>query len=266
MDTRNTRMAAARVALGLVGLAVAGCGDVDPGAAERDAKLDRLVAAVEDLNAAQRDLAEAVRRQNRHIATLGRGLAIDGTAGAVDGPSGSTEAGSGAESGGAAGDTGQPADGADIATTAAAVERVLASDAGQRAIARAAEAEAERRETEERRTFVSFTIARFARDAGLDERQTDALQAIWKDSLDAGATLRRDFAALRDVPEADRPAAREALMETMRSIGRSRNERIGALLTQTQQERYQPVEQEIMEAMHGAPRRPPARAGGGRGQ
>lgn len=236
-------------------LALGACGEPQGTTTAQDEKLNRLVAAVEDLTAAQRDLAETVRRQNRHLSTLGREMAIQGPdGGAVAADPTSPEGGVSTAGAGAVGS------GADAAETAAAgaVERVLASEAGRQAIERAAAAEVERRETQERRTFVSFTIGRFARDAGLDERQTDALQSIWKDSLDQGVELRREFAALREVPEAERPAAREKVMETMRAIGRDRNERIGALLTQTQLEQYGPVEDEIVEAMHGGPRRAPA--------
>ena len=77
--------------------------------------------------------------------------------------------------------------------------------------------------------------------------------------------LRQDFAALRELPEDERPTAREKVMQTMREIGRDRNDAIASLLTQSQLEQYEPVEDEIVEAMHGGPRRaPPARGDSGR--
>lgn len=265
----GSRTTIALAATGTLLVLAAGCGGSDEADARRDAEIARLADAVEELTAANERLGEAVLRQNRQLASLARDLsaraAAPGRVAAGEGGVEGIDGGFGSEELPAA--AGTAAAGADAAAAAdeGAVETILATEAGKKALQQAAAAEVARRETEERRTFVSFTIGRFARDVGLDERETDELQAIWKDSLDRGVELRRDFAALRALPEAERPAAREKVMETMRAIGRDRNERVAALLTTEELTKYEPVEDEIVEAMHGGPRRSaPARGSGGR--
>lgn len=233
----------------------AGCGDPAPAANPAAEQAAENAKAIVDLRDAVRDLRAEIRRQDRRLAGVGddvASMALEAPAGAAP-----AEAVSGTPSVAAAGADVPPSEG--LAVGEAAVRALLETDAGRQAIEKAAARELARRQDEERRTFVSYTVGVFAQSVGLDETRTSELQRIWKDSLDAGSTLRERFSSLRALPEADQPAAREKAMEFMRDIGRKRNEEIRLLLSEEQYARYGDTEKEILGSLHGGPRTAPAR-------
>ena len=67
--------------------------------------------------------------------------------------------------------------------------------------------------------------------------------------------LRAKFAAVRKLPEAQREQGRAEAMEQMRGLGRRRDEQIRDLLNEEQLELYAEAEKEIVDSLHGGPRR-----------
>jgi len=236
-------------------LAAAACSEPAPAVDPRAGEIARLAQAVEDLRASEEELSREVRRQARQLASLGRvrpapetretGSAGTSPTGIDDEDVPTATRGTDAEI-----DAEQRA-GPDAETVAA----VLDSEPGQQAIRQAAEREVARREERERRLYVSYQVGVFARRAGLDERQTERLQEIWKGSLDRGVALREQFAAIGQLPESEREEARERAMQSMRDIGRERNERVAEILNGPQLEMYEQTEKEIVDGLHGGRRR-----------
>jgi len=244
------------VAVLCVSLAVSlvGCGEAEPAEDPHAAEIARLADAVDRLAASQQALATDVRSQGRRLSSLSRDVATandDAMArsGGPDEPFVETPAAlPGAADASAALES-------DLTTGERAVDKLLATDAGRQAVQEAAAKEIAKRDAEERRTFVSFTIGTFARRAGLDERQTSEMQRIWKESLDGGDKLRQQFADMRKRPADKQPEARAAAMEFMRSLGRRRSEQLNDVLTPAQHELYAATDEEIVASLHGAPRR-----------
>jgi outer membrane murein-binding lipoprotein Lpp len=246
-----TTLASVTLASVILGLTLAACGDPAPVTNPNDARIAELTRAVEDLAAANESLAKEVRQQGRRLADLSGGRASrvgtmpEGSPALA--PADATSPESPAISAGALAE--------DSPIGAETVDAVLRSDSGQKAIQEAASREIERREQKDRRLFVSYEVGRFARSAGLDDTQTEQLQAIWKTSMDGGVELRKQFAAIGKLPEAERQAARGAAMQTMRDLGAKRRESVRELLNEEQWALYEPAEEKIVAGLHGAPRR-----------
>ncbi len=235
---------------------LAGCGDAAPGPDPNSAEFARLTKAIEGLAESNASLQTEVRRQARRIDALSRDAASKRAAPA---PATTTGALGGDPTEPVALGADQPltsVDGEPILEDGATVGTILATEKGKQAIQKAAAVEIAKREAQDRRTFVSFSIGMFARKANLDERQTKELQGIWKRSLDNGVKLRAQFAEMRDLPESERPAAREKAMEFMRDLGRQRTEEVADLLDAGQLEMYETTETEIVAGLHGGSRRP----------
>jgi len=236
----------------------------DAAAPERaDPRIAQLARDVETLRASNEALGKEVRRQARMLDGLGRDvMTLTGGRRAPgperSGPRGDLDAEGPGAGVAAAREPGDPAE-EDVgaATGEQAVDTLLASEQGRKAIEAAAARELEKREEQERRVFVSYTVGVFARKAGLDDHQTDELQRIWKESLDSGVELRKEFAALRELPEDERPEARARAMETMRALGRRRTESVRDLLSAEQLTLYEKTEDEIVAGLHGGPRQAP---------
>lgn len=245
------------LAVTTLALCVVGCGDPAPAEDPQDRQIADLVRAVEGLNASNEELAKEVRRQGRELADLSGGRssrlrpAVEVTSAAAAGDDGAEGASDALATPGAMSrsQVGEEAMNPEI------VDAVLQSETGQKAIQEATSREIERREAKDRRLFVSYEVGRFAQRAGLDERQSKELQQIWKTSMDGGVELRKQFAAIGALPEAERQAARAAAMETMRDLGRQRRESVRELLNDEQFELYEPAEEKIVAGLHGAPRR-----------
>lgn len=244
---------------------LSGCGESAPADDPNAAEIARLAKAVDELSASNQALRAEVRRQGRQLGTIGRDAASSTGSGA-----GIVARGGGSDAP-SAGDTATPGDSSSADLTddaetlhAAAIDSFAATDEGRAAIQKAAASEIAKREAQERRTFVSYSIGMFAQKVGLDERQTDDLQRIWKESLDGGVKLRKQFAELRELPEAKRAEARAEAMQFMRDLGRERSEKIADVLTPAQLELYEPTETEIVASLHGAPRGTRPRPGGER--
>ena len=73
--------------------------------------------------------------------------------------------------------------------------------------------------------------------------------------MDGGVALRKQFKAIGSLPESEREEARTAAMQSMRSLGQTRREEVGTLLSGEQLEMYDEAEEEIVAGLHGAPRR-----------
>ena len=139
--------------------------------------------------------------------------------------------------------------------TEEAVAAMLKTEPGRKAIQEATSQEIARREQKERRLYVSYQVGVFARKVGLDDRQTEQLQGIWKKSMDGGVELRKQFAAIGTLPESEREEARGMAMESMRNLGRERRESVREILSGEQIEKYETAEEEIVAGLHGGPRR-----------
>ena len=229
---------------------------------------ERLRSEVAELRGDVADLRTELQRQERQIASLSRSRAVAGgghgraragnaaagqptadgpdAIGSATAPDGTVDTASGDQETSATHDP---------ALTERAATALLETEVGRKAIQAATAAELARRQDKERRLAVSYQVGMFARNAGLDDRQTKDLQAIWKRSLDEGAALRATFAKIAQLPEAERERARDDAMETMRGLGRSRRENVADLLTPDQMEQYEKVDEEIVRGLHGAPRR-----------
>jgi hypothetical protein len=235
---------------------VAGCGDAAPTEDPRDAHIAQLTQAVEELAASNEALGKEVRRQGRLLDGTARVSPIRGhsQAGAVSAQEPQVETdGTGARdtSAGATPTSGSD----DEVITESAMDALLETETGQKAIAKATAAEIERREAKDRRLFVSYQVGRFARSAGLDSEQTRKLQGIWKTSMDGGVELRKQFAAIGKLPEAARETARTEAMQSMRELGRVRRDSVGEVLNEEQLGLYEAAEEEIVSGLHGGSRR-----------
>jgi hypothetical protein len=257
-----TNRSAAAFALFLAPL-VAGCGGSDPIEDSRSKEIARLTAAVEGLTASNENLGNELRRQARQLNGLSRDLAASrsassGVSAALQGESDEESADEppGPTRDGVDQPSGEPAAGLGGESE---VDALLATEAGRKVIQKAAAKEIAKREERDRRTFVSYAIGVFARDAGLDEHQTRELQRIWKESLDGGAKLRKQFAAVGALPEGEREAGRAKAMESMRDLGRRREEQVSKLLTAEQLDAYEKTEEEIVASLHGRPSMPSSR-------
>lgn len=246
MPTRTATALALTLAATLCGA----CGDAVTTNDPRDAQIAQLTRAVDDLTAANEALGEEVKRQGRQLASLGR----------VRAPRSELRNRPALEEDDAGGmeevDHPAPAIAADDElVTEEAVAALLETEPGRKAIAAATSAEIARREQKERRLYVSYQVGVFAREAGLDERQTEQLQSIWKKSMDGGVELRKEFAAIGKLPESQREEARAKAMESMRSLGRERRESVREIMSGEQLEKYEVAEEEIVAGLHGGPRR-----------
>lgn len=236
-------------------LFVTGCGDPQPEPDPHAARLDELTQSVRELTEANAGLAKEVRRQSRELSRLSghrldRVRTPEASASPAVPESDDSETVAAADAP-AAGDA-LPGDDAIPAEVA---DAVLASEAGKKAIAEATTREIERREEKDRRLFVSYEVGRFARQAGLDDGRTKKLQAIWKTSLDGGVELRKQFAAIGELPESEQADARRKAMGTMRDLGTKRRESVRALLDDGELTLYDAAEEKIVAGLHGAPRR-----------
>jgi len=236
----------------LTALLVAGCGDPAPTEDARDARLDALTQAVEELTASNAALGNEVRRQGRQLAGRDR-VTLRHPAGGAE-PVHAAPVGHGAPIAADATTATAPV-AEDQPVAEGAMDALLETETGRKAIAQATAREIERREAKDRRLFVSYQVGRFARSAGLDDEQTRKLQSIWKTSMDGGVELRKQFAAIGKLPESERESARAGAMQSMRELGRKRRESVGEVLNVDQLELYGKAEEEIVAGLHGGSRR-----------
>ena len=238
--------------LALLGAAAlsTGCSDASSSAPDLSAELVSLRDSIDASRDASQRLATEVQRQNRRIDDLSRRVAaMDArpshpVASGARGPASEAAEEAGAE---AAGMSAPPSE------IASGVAAVLASEDGKKVVAAAARGVVAESEARQRDTFVAYSLATFAEEAGLSETQSKDMRKAWDDVMAGARKIMSEAAPTADMTPEERAARVLKVRVGMQDLGRQREEAMRTILDSSQFELYEKRQKDIDAGLHGAP-------------